>query len=68
MLEIVPTELQATAEVEGGTFFFFKSLRVQLNIASLFKEIDNPEEKTEEKDDVTDDQENPAHSRRVGTF
>lgn len=68
MLEIVPTEFQATAEAEGGDIFF-KSLRVQLNIASVFKEIDNPEEKTEEeKDDVTDDQENPAHSRRVGTF
>lgn len=43
-------------------------LRVQLNIASLLKEIDNPEEKAEEeKEEVTDDQENLAHSRRVGT-
>lgn len=32
----------------------------------MLKEADNPEEKPEEeKDEPTDDQENPAHSRRV---
>lgn len=48
---------------------FFLVLRIQLNIASVLKEIDNPEEKAEEeKEEVADDQESPAHSRRVGTF
>ena len=53
----------------GGTtrIDFSWSLRVQLNVASVSKEIDNPEEKVEEKEEVIDDQENPAHSRRVGT-
>ncbi|XP_031326656.2 histone-lysine N-methyltransferase SETD5 isoform X2 [Camelus dromedarius] len=43
-----------------------ESLRVQLSGASVLKEIDNPEEKAEEeKEEVTDDQENPAHGRRT---
>jgi hypothetical protein len=42
---------------------------VQPNITSVLKEVDNPEEKTEEeKEEVIDDQENPAHSRRVCTI
>ncbi|XP_073900435.1 histone-lysine N-methyltransferase SETD5 isoform X16 [Castor canadensis] len=41
-------------------------LGVQPNITSVLKEVDNPEEKTEEeKEEVIDDQENPAHSRRT---
>ncbi|XP_048212172.1 histone-lysine N-methyltransferase SETD5 isoform X5 [Perognathus longimembris pacificus] len=37
----------------------------KVNVSSDHEEVDNPEEKTEEKEEVIDDPENPAHSRRT---
>ena len=54
---------------ENQGLIFSWSLRIHLNIVSVLKEIDNPEEKAEEeKEEIADDQENSAHSRRVGIF